>query len=334
MTKTKKQHYIPRFYLRNFSIDDSNIFVFDKPSMKSFRAKIDQIAQEKYFYDTNPGDIQITAELYEEDPDLLVENLRRIIVARGDEDLIRQFEAEVMEPDFLEKLRKVATDPQYMEREILAPFEHRAAKLLNEVIRELRKRNRVKRGQRIDLATMMTIQLMRTPKFRYEVIDFQEKMMNELVKTDPLYDPDGDVVVTYNRDVEDRITASFLTDGVSVRAITRILLGHIWCIGINSSSKPLYTSDAPLVKYMHVKGQTQGIGLASYGVEVVYPVNDKYALLLYERSYFQDKLHDGKNIKLSEKAVDFYNTLQVLQSRRQVYSKSDNFDVAKDMCLI
>lgn len=49
----KLEHYVPRFYLRNFSIknDGKAVFCFDKTNSKKFIANIRNIACEKYFYD-------------------------------------------------------------------------------------------------------------------------------------------------------------------------------------------------------------------------------------------------------------------------------------------
>ncbi|MGM3308051.1 DUF4238 domain-containing protein [Anabaena sp. WFMT] len=56
MEKPKKnQHYVPRSYLENFSIDPSKnekqIFVFDKVTQKKFPTNIKNITLERYFYD-------------------------------------------------------------------------------------------------------------------------------------------------------------------------------------------------------------------------------------------------------------------------------------------
>jgi hypothetical protein len=46
-----KQHYVPKFYLKNFTVRDSkNIYCFDKVSEKSFLTNIQDIAHENMFY--------------------------------------------------------------------------------------------------------------------------------------------------------------------------------------------------------------------------------------------------------------------------------------------
>jgi hypothetical protein len=58
MQKIKIQHYVPRFYLANFSRSDV-INCFDKTGYKQFVANIDQIGCERYFYDIDSKTEQI-----------------------------------------------------------------------------------------------------------------------------------------------------------------------------------------------------------------------------------------------------------------------------------
>jgi Protein of unknown function (DUF4238) len=54
MTISKKHHYVPRFHLKNFCIDNiEKIYCYDKLKDKSFIVKIEDIAQENLFYGIN-----------------------------------------------------------------------------------------------------------------------------------------------------------------------------------------------------------------------------------------------------------------------------------------
>jgi len=52
-SKVKLEHYVPQFYLRNFSMknDRRRVYCFDKPTAKTFVSNIKNIACERYFYD-------------------------------------------------------------------------------------------------------------------------------------------------------------------------------------------------------------------------------------------------------------------------------------------
>lgn len=46
----KAQHYVPQFYLRNFSGENHSVWCFDKTTQKSFKTNIKNIAHETGFY--------------------------------------------------------------------------------------------------------------------------------------------------------------------------------------------------------------------------------------------------------------------------------------------
>lgn len=50
MTENKKQHYIPQFYLKNFSQDGKQVFVYHLKSRKAFLSPIGSTCQDKFFY--------------------------------------------------------------------------------------------------------------------------------------------------------------------------------------------------------------------------------------------------------------------------------------------
>jgi len=62
INKIKSQHYVPRFYLKNFSKRNGNEFVincFDKSDFNQFKVNINGIGCENYFYenDDNPSQV-------------------------------------------------------------------------------------------------------------------------------------------------------------------------------------------------------------------------------------------------------------------------------------
>lgn len=49
---TKKQHYVPQFYLRNFTSDDNKLWVFDRVKEEYYFQTPKEICYEKYLYET------------------------------------------------------------------------------------------------------------------------------------------------------------------------------------------------------------------------------------------------------------------------------------------
>ncbi|MGA8938665.1 MAG: DUF4238 domain-containing protein [Acidobacteriaceae bacterium] len=55
--RTKKQHYIPQFLLRNFRIvGEDQLWVFDKRTSKAYKSPVRDVASERYYYDAKIED--------------------------------------------------------------------------------------------------------------------------------------------------------------------------------------------------------------------------------------------------------------------------------------
>lgn len=52
MSDTKRQHYVPQFYLRQFEDKDGFLWVYDKRDKKEFKCRSENICQEKLLYET------------------------------------------------------------------------------------------------------------------------------------------------------------------------------------------------------------------------------------------------------------------------------------------
>lgn len=109
------------------------------------------------------------------------------------------------------------------------------------------------------------------------------------------------------------------------------MAGHIWLLARNDTGQPFYTSDAPVVRHANDPSWAGGMGLASHGIEVVFPLTPRYALVMAERTFFPRlQFLDGKTLMLNPAGVSFYNGLQIIHSRRQVYCSEDKFDQVRD----
>jgi len=88
MSKVKEEHYVPRFYLKNFTIEGKgkSIYCFDKVLLKSFVCEIEDVAREKYFYDVVPGNSEVEKDLAELESSI-AGALRKLISAQDIEKL-------------------------------------------------------------------------------------------------------------------------------------------------------------------------------------------------------------------------------------------------------
>ena len=63
MPETRKQHYVPQCYLRQFACEKPGslrVFVYDKHSKKTFCSEIKNVAEQRDFYQI--GDSKFEAE--------------------------------------------------------------------------------------------------------------------------------------------------------------------------------------------------------------------------------------------------------------------------------
>jgi Protein of unknown function (DUF4238) len=103
----------------------------------------------------------------------------------------------------------------------------------------------------------------------------------------------------------------------------------IWMVGINVTDIPIYTSDHPIVKFAHSSSN----GLFSEGMEIVFPIDRKLALIMLEPNHFQNFAHrDCKLMQLNPDEIARFNTLQVAESFRFVFCSHDSFDLARQLC--
>lgn len=326
MSKVKNQHYVPQFYLKKFAVNDY-IYVFDKTlgtqlSMKGTNIK--NIASERYFYD-----LPI---------DLLPKELQDKVDIQFVEKSLSKIEA-----DFHQTLNNIIS---------------RYTLPISESIQSL---TAISEDEKLDLSMFLAIQDTRTRDFRNSTLEAEEKGVRELInrfgkKAKPLIEKEFEyfkvgkvgkkkkgkerkfeLVIDEQR--RKQITQyehiKHLIDLDYIRELAKILTRHIWLIGVNRSSIPLYTSDNPLVrkswKREHFFSNT---GFASEGIEIAFPITPKLLLILCERGFHSyAEIFEQKYVDLQTENVKYYNSLQVFNSNRQIYSINNDFDLALDIFL-
>ncbi len=77
MSKPKKQHYVPQFYLRNFKDDSSDNIIncFNIKTKKPYKASIDKVAQKKYFYESSENNLEYKLSQIEKESSKYINNL-------------------------------------------------------------------------------------------------------------------------------------------------------------------------------------------------------------------------------------------------------------------
>lgn len=269
------------------------LFVFDKTTQRVFRSAVENAACETYFYDIPEVDNEI-----------------------GIDQFIEHF---------------------------FQPVEGAAAKALGDILdrRLSGTLTAITDAERGDLAIHLALQTMRTREARIQHIEMHTKVIEmrfrAFLEANHSDLAGADLQIEANKEIEPALHAMVLLNPDLMEQMAWILFRHIWVLAPNPTGAPLMTSDHPVVKQPHEKHplfSTNGYG--SVGIEIAFPLAPDLLLLLYDRVRFGEHLEaaDGKVVgPLAEANVLFYNSLQVRDSARFLYSAFENFEVAKEMCV-
>ena len=307
----KKQHFVPQCYLKNFA-NDNGLFVLDKIRKNVYSSNICNVATSNYFYDFP---VSFLPEELRGKHLQAIEDYFSIYVELGFNSFLRQI------IDCLEMIESKDLDDSIV------------------VLDEEAKNN---------FSAFLATQLVRTSMLRQQIRgifqpldDLQVKIDKSLTNRKDFQEIIFPALCDSNQSVD---LNSFFKEGIKEDSVAqhllfildilnkgrsaevaKILSSHIWIFGINSTPISLWTSDSPIVIQPH---EDFGTGLASRGVQVVYPISPKYVLIMVESSFgSKAKRFDGMSGTISEKEVTSYNKLQVQQCYSQTYSNKNNFEL-------
>lgn len=322
MEKVKNQHFVPRCYLRNFVDKDERINVFDKGKNQiRVNQNIDKIASSRFFYDI---DLEAIDEV------LLKENLD------GVDNLL---------PIEVKKIFEQACKDQFVEKW----FSEKIEPSLKSCIKNLKAYYLLQRIENIEnslaitedikekMAILVAVQIMRTKEFRVAYIEqlpqIQLDMLNALDRKQGKDVSAYDGVKAeykYPKESIPILHLQMIMDEKMRSGIAEVLSKHIWYIGVNKTKKKTYTSDNPIVRIEHKFDPIQSNGgIASPGIEIVYPLSNDLFLIMKEKIYHKN--HERYELKyklLTEDEIELYNYYQVLQSYRCVFSGDNRFELA------
>jgi hypothetical protein len=190
-------------------------------------------------------------------------------------------------------------------------------------------------NDRSAIANYLVTQIDRTKEHREEAYQFTIEIYNQLKEkgfSQKQLKQMG--FENGNFDKKELHLESIITGNEMRDTLSEILNEHIWIIFKNDSSHSFYTSDHPLVKYGHIKDEMKSNeGYGSPGIEIAFPINPRYMLVMLDREYFNKfNLQENKVTKItSADHVKYFNFLQVVSCYRQVFSESDNFKIIEEI---
>lgn len=321
MNQVVNQHYVPQSYLKNFSYNNSQVFVFDKFKQRIFPSNVRNIASERFFYDLPQKNIK------NHNNTQIIENFFSRLEARQ-----KRFLKHILKKvNGVSSVEIIQKDKSYSIEAITA-------------------------DQKQDLAYITAIQFLRTKEFReylaeiYSVLlslskpTWEQMIIEQINRLELLnfIDFNKEYILKLKRSILDilgsdisavsgkklvLLHAKYIIDNCS--KIAQILSDHIMIIGINNTDQFLLTSDHPVVRHSY----SLTSGLASEGVEIAFPLNDKVILIMKDRKYFHRIVEQDKKVKLlTLEDIKLYNTLQVNNSNRFLFCPVNSFDLVEAIC--
>lgn len=307
MDKVKKQHFVSQGYLRKFANNREQLHVFDKYNRRSFISAVRDVANKKYFYDFGSDVIEEISAYIDTHPEL----------------------------SFTPEERQQLLDPQHVEHQLGEKMDERFPSLLTEIIQTAEKKSMMTREQKQELSVLLSVQMLRLPRQRQYLIEVYEKTIEaasqRILAMKYGMEAMNSVRVKFNEKYASLYHGDMIFDSAWLQTYSRVLAAHIWRIGKISSDLTLYTSDNPVVMHSHLGRESYGIG--SPGIEICFPLNPQYILILCDNSMFTSLASlDRTLVPITEPNVTFFNSLQVNQCTQQIYSSNGQYILAAEMC--
>lgn len=309
----KQQHFVPQCYLKNFANEDKQLFVLDKIKPFIYPSHIKNVAQEGYFNDF--PDSFLPEELRNNKKSQVLENSFSKAELR-----FGKFLKQII--DCLEEIEKnnLFDSLGVLDEEAKKNF---SAFLAFQLVRTTRMRRQIRETfQSLDELKRKMDQavLNNNGNIQEDIFPFLEDSINSINFDDLIK-----VGIEEDSKIHHLSYISNTLDQGYNSEISKILSNHVWLFGVNSTPISLWTSDNPIAIKQH---EDFGTGLASHGVQVVYPISYKHLLIMLESSFWNEKKNDDRtSFSLSEDDVKTYNKLQTIQCYRQTYSIKEDFNL-------
>jgi hypothetical protein len=237
-----------------------------------------------------------------------------------------------------EDLKKITGDRQFIEKHLSnleGVYENRIRSLIDSL--STGKFKEIKSRDRHFLSAYMVVQMIRTKETRIMHQQMAEALLaiqkqgyrNSASEIPPDAELlDGMTVEEMARDVHNRS----LLRAESIQQMASILFHHIWVVQESFEKEVFLTSDHPFGKRGHITNTWRSMnGIASKGIEIVFPLSPRYLLTLMERTHFaKAQALDGRKVRLtSHDNMIYCNQFQIKQSNRFIFSRENDFDFAK-----
>ena len=300
MTIAKVQHYVPQFLLRNFGRGKKDqLWVFDKLTGRSFFTSVKNVASESRFYD-----FEVDGETISLEPILTkIESAAKRVIQK------------ILDSDSLGTLN----------------------------------------GQeRAHLAVFCSVQMARTRNFREQWLSFPRMLRDEFAKRgDQVAEgsPAEQLILDLTENDAKAETGHFMLRAPEMFA--EHFVSKHWVLAATDSKDPFQISDNPLTRQNMIERPLRGnLGLTVPGIEIYLPLAPTRALAMWCTSLtvpilereeelrkaapgyaeaLAEAIRTGNPLAYTGENVTNFNSLQVWQAERYVFSSTEDFALAQDM---
>lgn len=178
------------------------------------------------------------------------------------------------------------------------------------------------------IAYFIAVQHSRTRRSRDIIKDASEKVLEQAQEIGVV--PDKRVYELFTEEGAKRFQYHLMA--MTSSKFTKLLLKRKWTLVINQTEIPFWTSDSPLVYFNSFPyDKHDGFGFERSGSELYFPMNPWLNLAVIDERIFQNV--PDEIVVDDEDEIIFYNQLQVIFSKRFIYSSNKDFSIAQDILI-
>jgi len=185
-------------------------------------------------------------------------------------------------------------------------------------------------NDRTAIAYSVATQEHRTRVFRDEYVEGFEKLANRLREFN-ISEGLEEQIDEFDKADDETTTRKLHKDFILDTGwdFTEEILGLKWILFENQSDSEFWTSDHPITRYnRYDHGWKGNLGYRSEGIEIYFPLSPHMCLAFVDPTHFAgnpSKIELGTSDR-DQDQITLVNELQVKQSKRHVFSKSEDFE--------
>lgn len=307
--KTKKEHYVPQCYLNAWCTSgEKQMHVFDKVSEQKRTNNIEDVASERFFYDIDPNAFCLGD--YVEG----CRDIETVINDEGDPQVIEHSLSEDIEGPFselLNKLRKKVGE--------LTPWHINNCFFISKEEKDI-------------LSECLAVQFLRTKSVRNGISDTADCLV-QLMQEWGVHDSEIEKLAESKEQIKNT-HISMLLDPSNLLQTKACFQRLTWMLVVNKTKKKFYTCDSPIATIAHVHDAIRSMnGIASPGVEVIFPISPDAILVMVDAMYLIQYLpFERRYYEITDSAhVDYYNSVLAERANRFIVSVDGDFSLLDEL---